>query len=126
MLLVEDNDLNREIAETVLTDMGMIVECAVNGQDAVEKVENATQDAFDIILMDIQMPVMDGYEATRRIRSLSDKKKALIPILSMTANAFPEDKIKALDAGMNGHVAKPFEVTVLVSEIIEAILSNES
>ena len=126
MLLVEDNDLNREIAETVLTDMGMIVECAVNGQDAVEKVENATQDAFDIILMDIQMPVMDGYEATRRIRSLSDKKKASIPILSMTANAFPEDKIKALDAGMNGHVAKPFETTVLVSEMIEAILSNES
>ena len=104
----------------------MIVECAVNGQDAVEKVENATQDAFDIILMDIQMPVMDGYEATRRIRSLSDKKKALIPILSMTANAFPEDKKKALDAGMNGHVAKPFETTVLVSEMIEAILSNES
>ncbi|MDD6840008.1 MAG: response regulator [Spirochaetales bacterium] len=126
VLLVEDNDLNREIAETVLTDMGMIVECAVNGQDAVEKVENATQDAFDIILMDIQMPVMDGYEATRRIRSLSDKKKASIPILSMTANAFPEDKIKALDAGMNGHVAKPFETTVLVSEMIEAILSNES
>ena len=126
VLLVEDNELNREIAETVLMDMGMVVECAVDGKEAVEKVENASPGAFDIILMDIQMPIMDGYEASRRIRCLSDKKKASIPILSMTANAFPEDIIKALDAGMNGHVAKPFEVTVLVSEIIEAILSNES
>ena len=125
VLLVEDNDLNREIAETILLDMGMVVECAVDGKEAVEKVENSSQDAFDVILMDIQMPIMDGYEATRRIRRLGDKKKASIPILSMTANAFPEDKIKALDAGMNGHVAKPFEITVLVSEMIEAILSRE-
>ena len=125
VLLVEDNDLNREIAETILLDMGMVVECAVDGKEAVEKVENSSEDAFDVILMDIQMPIMDGYEATRRIRRLGDKKKASIPILSMTANAFPEDKIKALDAGMNGHVAKPFEITVLVSEMIEAILSKE-
>ena len=125
MLLVEDNDLNREIAQTILEDIGMNVECAVDGKDAVDKVSESETGRFDIILMDIQMPVMDGYEATRRIRRMDDKKKANIPILSMTANAFPEDKIKALDAGMNGHVAKPFERTVLVSEMIEAILSRE-
>ena len=72
------------------------------------------------------MPVMDGYEATGRIRSLDDKKKASIPIISMTANAFPEDRTKALDSGMNGHVPKPFEITVLVSEMIEAILSRDN
>ena len=126
VLLVEDNDLNREIAQTILEDIGMNVECAVDGKDAVDKVSESEAGRFDIILMDIQMPVMDGYEATRRIRRMDDKKKANIPILSMTANAFPEDKIKALDAGMNGHVAKPFEITVLVSEMIEAILSGEN
>ena len=104
----------------------MNVECAVDGKDAVDKVSESETGRFDIILMDIQMPVMDGYEATRRIRRMDDKKKANIPILSMTANAFPEDKIKALDAGMNGHIAKPFEITVLVSEMIEAILSGEN
>lgn len=124
VLLVEDNDLNREIAQTVLEDIGMMVECAMDGKMAVEMVENAEEGHYDIVLMDIQMPIMDGYEASRRIRSLKNNSKANVPILSMTANAFPEDRIKALEAGMNGHVPKPFEVTLLVSEIIEAILSR--
>ena len=126
VLLVEDNDLNREIAQTILEGIGMNVESAVNGQEAVDKVSSSPSDRYDIILMDIQMPVMDGYEATGRIRSLDDKKKASIPIISMTANAFPEDRTKALDSGMNGHVPKPFEITVLVSEMIEAILSRDN
>ena len=97
----------------------------MDGKEALDMVEKADSDHFDIVLMDIQMPNMDGYEATRRIRALSDKAKAEVPILSMTANAFPEDKTKALEAGMDGHVAKPLEVTVLVSEMIEAILSRD-
>ena len=123
VLLVEDNELNREIAQIVLEDIGMKVECAVNGMDGVEKVENSPS-PFDIVLMDIQMPEMDGYEAARRIRNLKDKVKASVPILSMTANAFPEDRRKAFEAGMDGHVPKPLENNTLVSEIIEAILSR--
>lgn len=123
VLLVEDNELNREIAQIVLEDIGMKVECAVNGMDGVEKVENSPS-PFDIVLMDIQMPEMDGYEAARRIRNLKDSAKASVPILSMTANAFPEDRRKAFEAGMDGHVPKPLENNTLVSEIIEAILSR--
>ena len=126
VLLVEDNDLNREIATIVLEDMGMKVEAAENGKEAIEKVKAAPDDDFySIVLMDIQMPIMNGYDATRGIRALSDRRKRNVPILSMTANAFPEDRKMALEAGMDGHVSKPIEATVLVSEMIEAILSRE-
>ena len=123
---MDDNELNREILKEVLADYGLLVEEAANGREAVEAVKRNEPSYYDFILMDIEMAVMDGYEATGRIRSLDDKKKASIPIISMTANAFPEDRTKALDSGMNGHVPKPFEITVLVSEMIEAILSRDN
>lgn len=109
VLLVEDVELNREIAEYMLEDMGFEVESATDGKEAVDKITYADPDYYDVVLMDIQMPVMDGYEATRQIRSLEDAKKAGISIFAMTANAFEEDKQKALKAGMNGHLAKPIE-----------------
>ena len=94
-------------------------ETAENGQIALEKVENAPADRYDLILMDIQMPVMDGYEATRRIRALSDKEKASVPIVAMTANAFEDDRKNALNAGMNGHIAKPLDLPKLFHVLSE-------
>ena len=119
ILLVEDNELNREIACCLLDDAGYAVDTAENGQIALEKVENAPADRYDLILMDIQMPVMDGYEATRRIRALSDKEKASVPIVAMTANAFEDDRKNALNAGMNGHIAKPLDLPKLFRVLSE-------
>ena len=113
LLVVEDNELNLEIASTILQEAGFEVDTAENGQIALEKVENAPADRYDLILMDIQMPVMDGYEATRRIRALPDKEKASVPIVAMTANAFEDDRKNALNAGMNGHIAKPLDLPKL-------------
>ena len=110
VLLVEDNDLNREIAVEILEEYGIIVDEANDGTVAVEKMANASEDTYDFVLMDIQMPYMDGYQATREIRSLKNKKVAEIPIVAMTANAFEEDKQKALRAGMNDHLPKPINV----------------
>lgn len=110
VLLVEDNDLNREIAVELLEEYGFIVAEANDGTVAVEKIANAGEDTFDFVLMDIQMPYMDGYQATREIRSLKNKKLAGIPIIAMTANAFEEDKKKALKAGMNDHLSKPIDI----------------
>lgn len=121
VLLVEDNELNREIARMLLTEAGFVVEEAVDGTIAVERIKNALDDEFELVLMDIQMPVMDGYEATRRIRKLPNPKLANIPIIAMTANAFEEERKKALANGMDGHVAKPFEVHVLFDTIKEII-----
>ena len=101
LLVVEDNELNMEIATTILREAGFEVDTAENGRTAVEK--------------DIQMPEMDGYEATRRIRSLSDFKKAVTPIIAMTANAFEEDRRNAMDAGMNEHISKPIDIEKLMS-----------
>ncbi len=114
-LLVEDNALNREIVAEVLTSNGFLYEEAENGALAVDMVKNSSKGYYDVILMDIQMPVMDGYEATRRIRALGEKGVADIPIVAMTANAFEEDKRAALDAGMNAHIAKPFKIDELIS-----------
>ncbi len=121
ILLAEDNALNREIATAILEEAGFSVDTANNGADALEKMKNAEADRYDIILMDIQMPVMDGYEAALQIRGLDDKKKSAVPIYAMTANAFEEDKQKALDSGMNGHIAKPIDIEKMMKILEEAL-----
>ena len=121
LLVVEDNELNLEIASTLLKEAGFAVDTAENGKVAVEKVEAASADRYDLILMDIQMPEMDGYEATRRIRALPDTKKAALPIVAMTANAFEDDRKNALRAGMNGHIAKPLDIPKLFQVLSELL-----
>lgn len=113
ILLVEDNELNREIASTILEEAGMLVDCAEDGIEAVNIINAAPEDQYDLVLMDIQMPRMDGYTATREIRTLSNNRKANIPIVAMTANAFDEDRRKAFECGMNGHIVKPFEMKTI-------------
>ena len=119
LLVVEDNELNLEIATTILEEAGFAVETAENGRVAVEKIEAAAPGWYDLVLMDIQMPEMDGYEATRRIRALPDKEKASVPIVAMTANAFEDDRKNALSVGMNGHIAKPLDVEILFQVLAE-------
>lgn len=121
ILLAEDNELNAEIAMTILEDMGLMVERVEDGIKCVAKIEQKPAGSFDVILMDIQMPNMDGYKATQAIRRLSDKEKARIPILAMTANAFAEDRKKALDMGMNGHIAKPIDEKEIIKTLIEVL-----
>lgn len=117
VLLAEDVELNREIAATILEEHGFVVDCAQNGAEAVEMIRNSRDNRYDLVLMDIQMPVMDGYEATRRIRELEDPSLANILILSVTANAFDEDRKKSFEAGMNGHITKPIQIPVLMETI---------
>ena len=119
ILLAEDNDLNAEIAEFILEDMGLMVDRVEDGVQCVSRIEQKPAGTYDLILMDIQMPNMDGYKATEVIRDLSDKNKANIPIIAMTANAFEEDRKKALAKGMNGHIAKPVDI-----EKMREILQN--
>lgn len=114
ILLAEDNELNAEIANEILGEKGFIVDTVGDGTDAVAIMENGNKEGYDLILMDIQMPVMDGYEATKRIRALKDTQAANIPIIAMTANAFEEDKKMALSVGMNGYILKPIDVDRLV------------
>ena len=108
VLLVEDNDLNREIASEIIGMTGASVEIVENGREAVERIENASENWYDIVFMDVQMPVMNGYEATAAIRALPGRR-GQIPIIAMTANAFDDDKKEALQAGMNDHLSKPIE-----------------
>ena len=117
VLLVEDNEINREIAEVILTEMGLEVETAPDGTDAVAIMHRAEENHFDAILMDVQMPIMDGYEATRTIRAMSRQDVKDIPIIAMTANAMEEDKETALTSGMNAHVAKPIDTEVLIATL---------
>jgi len=117
VLLVEDNDLNREIARMLLKESGFDLDEATNGQEAVEKIKMAKEGEYALILMDIQMPVMDGYEATKLIRNLPVRALANIPIIAMTANAFAEERKKAMSCGMNGHISKPIDVNVLFKTI---------
>ncbi len=121
LLLVEDNELNREIALEILKEAGFVVDTAEDGAVAVQKIKQATPGQYDLILMDIQMPNLDGYEATRQIRALPDAEKANIPIFAMTANAFEEDRQNALEAGMNGHIAKPLDVPHLLRVLADAL-----
>ena len=125
LLLVEDNALNREISREILSDAGFLVEEADDGDAAVEKVRWSAPGHYDLILMDVQMPRMDGYEATRRIRALPDPQLSHIPILAVTANAFAEDRQAALEAGMDGHIAKPVSVQALELAIAR-LLSRRS
>ena len=120
ILLVEDNELNSEIAVEILKEYGFRVDTAENGVEAVERIRNSTPGAYDLVLMDVQMPVMNGYEATHQIRSLDNPELAGITILAMTANAFDEDRKKALEAGMNGFLSKP----IIIEELIHTLQSN--
>ena len=117
ILLVEDNELNREIAQEILREYGFRVDTAENGAVAVEKVCSAAPGSYDLVLMDVQMPVMDGYTATRKIRALDDPARAKLPIIAMTANAFDEDRRNALESGMNGFLSKPIVIGDLVQEL---------
>ena len=121
ILLAEDNDLNAEIAEAILERAGLKTERVENGIQCVKRIMEMPTGTYDMILMDIQMPQMDGYKATQAIRNLPDKDKACIPIIAMTANAFEEDKREAIAAGMNGHIAKPIQVDKLLSMLAEVI-----
>ena len=117
ILLAEDNELNMEIAEFVLQNEGAEVSKAWNGEETVELFRKSESGEFDAILMDIMMPVMNGYEATKMIRSLDREDAKVIPIIAMTANAFTEDRLRAKEAGMNEHIAKPFDAKLLVKII---------
>lgn len=119
VLIVEDNELNREITSELLKDEGFLIEEATNGVEAIDKVIHSKSGYFDLILMDIQMPVMDGYKATREIRRMKESALAGIPIVAMTANTFEEDKKKCFAAGMNGHIEKPIN-----RQIIRSTLAN--
>ena len=126
VLLAEDNDLNAEIAVTVLEETGLVIERVEDGIQCVNRVEQMPAGTYDMILMDIQMPNMDGYKATKCIRRLDDKKKAEIPIIAMTANAFAEDRKRAFDAGMNGHIAKPIDIEKLGAVIFSVLNKQEN
>ena len=121
ILIAEDNDLNAEIAIELLTEVGVLVERASDGIICIDMLQKAGSEYYDVILMDIQMPNMDGYKTTRIIRSMDDPVKASIPILAMTANAFEEDKKAAAEAGMDGHIAKPIDVSIIMEEIGKAL-----
>jgi len=121
ILLVEDVEINQEIVTSLLGSTGIKIDCAANGLEAVEKFQQAPL-AFDLILMDLQMPVMDGYEATAQIRAMDIPNSALIPIIAMTANVFREDVDKCLEVGMNGHVGKPLVYDSLIEKLSEHLL----
>ena len=120
ILLVEDNELNSEIAVALLSEYGFQVDTAEDGAEAVEKVKNSRPGDYDLVLMDVQMPVMNGYEATKQIRALTDPALAGITILAMTANAFDEDRKKSLECGMNGFLSKP----IVIEELISTLQNN--
>ena len=117
VLLVEDNELNREIATAIMEEIGLNVDIAEDGTDAVAIMSSERGSKYDLIFMDIQMPKMDGYTATREIRTLNNPKCANVPIIAMTANAFEEDRKKAIKAGMNGHIAKPISSDVILENL---------
>ncbi len=125
VLLVEDNELNREIATSILEDTGMTVDSVNDGDEAVAAIQAAPADCYDLIFMDIQMPKMDGYAATRAIRALSDDRKAKLPIVALSANAFEEDKRKSHASGMNGHISKPISIEA-IAKVLDTIWADRS
>lgn len=125
ILLAEDNDLNAEIAKTILENAGLKIDCVEDDIQCVNRIMEMPAGTYDMILMDIQMPKMNGYKATQEIRHLLDRNKACIPIIAMTANAFEEDKGDAIAAGMNGHIAKPIQVDKLLSILSEIIRQQD-
>lgn len=124
ILVVEDNEINREIVEEVLKSEGLLVETAKNGEEAVEKMRGSKAGYYSLILMDIQMPVMDGYEATKAIRKLEDKELADVPIVALSANAFAEDYQHSLDVGMNAHIPKPIDRKKL-RELLQRLIRKD-
>jgi len=126
ILLAEDNELNREIAVELLGGAGFVVEAVENGVEAVSMVKNSKPGYYQLVLMDVQMPIMNGYEATKMIRNLTDKKLASIPILAMTANAFEEDRRAALECGMNGHMAKPINIDKMIETLDDILNENQN
>ena len=125
ILLVEDNELNMEIAEFVIQNEGASVTKAWNGQEAVEIFKKSRPDEFDVILMDIMMPIKNGYEAAKMIRALDRDDAKTVPIIAMTANAFTEDRLKSKESGMNEHIAKPIDAKLLVKVISEFVENKE-
>lgn len=123
ILLAEDNELNQEIAVAILEEAGFTVEVAGNGKIAVDMLTASENGYYQVILMDVQMPVMNGYEATKTIRRLDNRVLASVPIVAMTANAFEEDKQEALRSGMDGHIAKPIEIDRLM-EMLDQVLGQ--
>ena len=121
LLLVEDNSLNREIARKLLNQKGFVVDEAIDGKEALEKITASKVGDYVAVLMDIQMPVMDGYEATKQIRAMDNRRLANLPIIAMTANAFGEERQKAFACGMNGYVTKPIEMNVLFDTLKQII-----
>lgn len=126
VLLVEDNELNLEIAKMLLEDEKMVVTTAKNGKEAVDLVSRSVSGTFDFIFMDIMMPVMDGLESTRQIRTLNRIDTKEIPIIAMTANVFQDDIRDCIDAGMNGHIAKPIQIDKLLLMLAEVIKQQEN
>ena len=117
VLLAEDNEINSEIASEMLREVGISTEVVTNGEECVNALLSHSAGYYDLVLMDVQMPVMDGYEATRTIRRFQDKDKRMIPVIAMTANVFEEDKEKAYQSGMNGHLSKPIDMALLISTL---------
>ena len=126
ILLAEDNELNQQIALTLLEEAGFVVDIACDGAEAVERMEASPAGHYHAILMDVQMPRMGGYEATRRIRSLSDVQKSGIPIIAVTANAFEEDRKSAREAGMDAHLAKPYDMHTMLETICGVIAMRDA
>ena len=125
VLLVEDNEINREIALEMLREIGVDAESAVNGEECINMLLSHDRGYYSAVLMDIQMPVMDGYEAARKIRSFSDPLKRNIPIIAMTANAFEEDRQKAFRSGMNSHISKPIDTKLLTATLQSCLHERE-
>ncbi len=125
ILVVEDNEINREIVEEVLKSEGLLVETAENGEEALERIQESEPGYYSLVLMDIQMPVMDGYEATKAIRNLEDKRLAGVPIVALSANAFAEDYQHSLDVGMDAHVPKPID-RIKLRELLQQLIGKDS